>query len=110
MRKFSRPLCIVLTMAIAVSMTCSATFADVKSEKGKLGALNKKKQEVEQENKELTASKEAAQKFIQKVDGQLTTLATSMYKTKKELDQTQKKIDKTKKKLKKAKKKYRSPV
>lgn len=102
MRKLSKILSVILTIAITVTMTCSYSFADVSEEKDKLGDLNQQKNEAEQEKQELEASKAEAQAYIDEVDKKLTTLATEMYETSQELEKTQDKIATTQKKLKEA--------
>lgn len=102
MRKLSRIISVVLTIAITVTMTCSYSFADVSDEKGKLGDLNQQKNEAESEKKELEASKAEAEAYINEVDKKLTNLATEIYETSQKLDKTQEKIASTQKKLKKA--------
>lgn len=102
MRKLSKVISIILTIAITVSMTCSYSFADVSDEKDKLGDLNQQKNEADKKVEELEASKAEAQAYIDKVDKQLTSLATEMYETSQKLEKTQDKIESTQKKLKKA--------
>lgn len=99
MRRLSKIVSIILTIALTVTMTCSYSFADVSGEKDKLGDLNQQKNEAEQKKEELEASKAKAQEYIDNVDKQLTSLATEMYETSQELDKTQDKIKTTKKKL-----------
>lgn len=102
MRRLSKIISIILTIAITVTMTCSYSFADVSSEKDKLGDLERQRSEAESENEQLKASKAEVQAYIDKVDKELTTLATEMYETSQKLDKTQDKIKTTQKKLKKA--------
>lgn len=102
MRRLSKIISVILTIAMTVTMTCSYSFADVGDEKDKLGDLNQQKKEAEEKVEELEASKAEAQAYIDKVDKQLTDLATEMYETSQKLDKTQDKIKSTQKKLKKA--------
>lgn len=102
MRRLSKIISVILTIAMTVTLTCSYSFADVGDEKDKLGDLNQQKKEAEEKVEELEASKAEAQAYIDKVDKQLTDLATEMYETSQKLDKTQNKIKSTQKKLKKA--------
>lgn len=103
MRRGLKIISVVLIMAITVTMTWSNSFADVNDEKDKLDDLNQQMQEAEKEQENLEASKAEAQAYIDKVDKELTTLATEMYETSQKLEKTQEKIKKTQKKLKNAK-------
>lgn len=102
MRKLSKIISIILTIAITFTITCSYSFADVSDEKDKLGDLNQQKNEADEKVEELEASKAEVQAYIDKVDKQLTDLATEMYETSQKLEKTQNKIASTQKKLKKA--------
>lgn len=102
MRKLSKIISVILTIAITVTMTCSYSFADVSNEKDKLGDLNQQKNEAESEKKELEDSKAKAEAYISEVDKKLTNLATEIYETSQKLEKTQKKIETTQKKLTKA--------
>lgn len=103
MKRGLKIISIVLTIAIMITTTCSYSFADVNDEKDKLSDLNQQKQEAESQQQDLENSKAEAQAYIDKVDKELTALATEMYETSQKLENTQKKIKKTKKKLKNAK-------
>ena len=99
MKKGSKCLCIILSLVLAVTLTCSTTFATVNEEKNKLSDLNKQKQENQDQKNELESSKSEAEQYIKAVDKQLTDLASDIYNTEKELDKTEEKIKKTKKQL-----------